>query len=54
MFFEKFIFTLRDSFAEANKTQLFIKEEKHIVINSVPSTWHTDREKKKKRMTWKS
>jgi hypothetical protein len=41
MFFEKFLFTSRDSFGEASKTQLFIKEAKHIVINLDPSTWHT-------------
>jgi hypothetical protein len=40
MFFEKFLFTSRDSFGEANKTQLFIKEAKHIVINIDPSNWH--------------
>jgi len=43
MFFEKFLFTSRDSFGEANKTQLFIKEAKHIVINIDPSTWHMEK-----------
>jgi len=42
MFFEKFLFTSRDSFGEATKTQLFIKEAKHIVINIDPSTWHSE------------
>ena len=43
MFFEKFLFTSRDSFGEANKTQLFIKEAKHNVINLDSSTWHTEK-----------
>jgi hypothetical protein len=43
MFFEKFLFTSRDSFGEANKAQLFIKEAKHIVINLDPSTWHMEK-----------
>ena len=43
IFFEKFLFTSRDSFSEASKTQLFIKEAKHVVINLDPSTWHTEK-----------
>jgi hypothetical protein len=43
MFFEKFLFTSRDSFGESNKTQLFIKQAKHNVINLVPSTWYTEK-----------
>jgi hypothetical protein len=43
MFFEKFLFTSRDSFGEANKTQLLIKMANHIVINLDPSTCHMEK-----------